>query len=171
MLKYRRTPPPPPPPPPSFYNLVKTNGRTWAYSSKEWSHCKKSMINDFILRLKYFILTAIWYQPLWIRKRNTHGSPSPINAHLFCDILVKGQVASISSKSATTFFSDNWMSNNSKPTPFHPDWHSQYAHILRNHSRVGRKTAHSEADHRKNETFRSFLLVTAASLKFRQHAL
>ena len=33
--------------------------------------------------------------------------------------------------------------------PFHLDWH-QYAHILRNLSRVDRKTAHSEAYHHKN---------------------
>ena len=49
----------------------------------------------------------------------------------------KGQVASISSKSATTFFSDYWRSSSSKPNPFHLDWH-QYAHILRNPFRIGR---------------------------------
>ena len=62
---------------------------------------------------------------------------------------IKGQVSSISSKSATTFFSDYWGSSSSKPTPFHLDWH-QYAHILRNLSRIGRKTSHGEAAHRKN---------------------
>ena len=36
--------------------------------------------------------------------------------------------------------------------PFHLDWH-QYAHILRNLSRVGRKTAHSENSHRKTSAF------------------
>ena len=51
----------------------------------------------------------------------------------------KGQVASISSKSATKLFSDYWWSSSSKSNPFHLDWH-QYAHILCNLSRVGRKT-------------------------------
>ena len=79
-------------------------------------------------------------------------------------------MASISSKSATTFFSDYWRSSSCKPTPFHLDWH-QSAHILRNFSRIGRKTSHGEASHRKNEPFRRFLLVTAASLRFRPQAI
>ena len=64
-------------------------------------------------------------------------------------VYLKGQVASISSKSATNFFFDYWRSSSSNPTPFHLDWH-QYAHILRNLSQVSRKTAHSEASHPKN---------------------
>ena len=92
----------------------------------------------------------------------------------------KGQVASISSKSATNFFFDYWRSSSSKPTPFHLGWH-QYAHILRtlslslslylSLSRVGRKTAHSEASHHKNEPLQRFLLVTAASQRFSPPAL
>ena len=42
---------------------------------------------------------------------------------------------------------------------------------LRNLSRVGRRTSHSESSHHKNEPFRRFLLVTAASLRFRLPAL
>ena len=42
--------------------------------------------------------------------------------------------SSISSKSATNFFSDYWRLGSSKPAPFHLDWH-QYAHILINLSR------------------------------------
>ena len=70
---------------------------------------------------------------------------------------IKGQVASISSKSATNFFSDYWRSSSSKPTHFHLDLH-QYAHILRNLSRVGRKIAHSKASHLNIKPFRRFLI-------------
>ena len=83
---------------------------------------------------------------------------------------LKGQMTSISSKSAAKFLSDYWRSSSSKSTPFHLDWH-QYAHVLCNLSQVGSKTSQSEAFHRKNEPFWRFLLVTAASLRFRPPAL
>ena len=50
--------------------------------------------------------------------------------------LLKGQVASMSSKSATTFCSNHWWpSSSSKPS-------HQYAHILHNLSHVDHKTSH-----------------------------
>ena len=76
--------------------------------------------------------------------------------------LVKGQVASISSKSATNFFFDYWRSSSSKPTP------SIYIDI---NMHIYYVTSHSEASHRINKPFRRFLLVTAASLTFRPPAL
>ena len=66
----------------------------------------------------------------------------------FVSITLKGQVASISSKSATTFFSDYWRSSSSKPTPVPSRLTSMWTYcILRNLSRVGRKTSHGEASH------------------------
>ena len=83
----------------------------------------------------------------------------------------KGQVASISSKSATNFFSDYWRSSSSKPTPFHLDWH-QYAHIFRNLSLESVvKPPKVKLLTVKTKPFQRFLLVTAASLRFRPPAL
>ena len=53
-------------------------------------------------------------------------------------ISLKGQVASISSKSATTFFSNYWRVEQQQVHPIHLDWH---AHILCNLSCIGRKTS------------------------------
>ena len=87
----------------------------------------------------------------------------------FCSLMsafFKGQVASISSMSATIFFFLLLKVEQQPTHPFHLDWH-QYAHILRNLSRVGRKTSHREASQRKNEPFRRLLLVAADSLRLR----
>ena len=57
------------------------------------------------------------------------------------------------------------------PTPFHLDRH-QYAHVLRiNLSRVGCTTPMVKLLTVKNQPFRSLLLVTSASLRFRPPAL